>query len=91
MVINRVFFICYDYIFFIYNNWNSLLEFNRDREKKNVMNNKLYFQSLFEFFFVKKKKVVVEYFDFLFCCCIWVIIIIDDLVFGVFVSLFDFL
>lgn len=91
MVINRVFFICYDYIFFIYNNWNSLLEFNRDREKKiNVMNNKLYFQSLFEFFFVKKK-VVVEYFDFLFCCCIWVIIIIDDLVFGVFVSLFDFL
>lgn len=44
MVINRVFFICYDYIFFIYNNWNSLLEFNRDREKKiNVMNNKLYF------------------------------------------------
>lgn len=43
MVINRVFFICYDYIFFIYN-WNSLLEFNRDREKKiNVMNNKLYF------------------------------------------------
>lgn len=44
MVINRVFFICYDYICFIYNNWNSLLEFNRDREKKiNVMNNKLYF------------------------------------------------
>lgn len=85
MAINRALLTRHDHIFFIHNR-NSLLEFNRDREKKMLWTINHTFRVYLNFF-CKKKKAVVEHSHFLFRCRIWVITVIDDLVLGVFASL----